>query len=84
MTNTTGTQTATIVTTYPTVMAVLALHGIASVDDAREENLFRACGGCGSVMTCTPAEGQTREAQAAILRENFDLDCCPDADDYYF
>lgn len=64
--------------------AVLAHHNIASVDDARAENLFRACGGCGSVMTCTPAEGQTREAQAAILRENFDLDCCPDSDDYYF
>lgn len=83
MTKTTGTQTATIVTTYPTVEAVLALHGYASVDDAREDNIFRACGGCGTVQSCTPAEGQTREEQAAILRENFYLDCCPDADDYY-
>lgn len=80
----TTTQNATIVTLYPTVEAVLALHGIASVDDAREENLFRACGGCGSVQSCTPAEGQTREEQAALLLENYDLDCCPDADDYTF
>lgn len=63
--------------------AVLAHHGYASVDDAREDNIFHACGACGSVKSCTPAPGQTREEQVAVLRENFDLTCCEDGDDYY-
>lgn len=67
-----------------TFEAVLSIHGFASVDDARAENLFHACGACGTVKSCTPAPGQTREEQVTILRENFDLTCCEDGDDYYF
>lgn len=84
MTNTTSTQTAVLPTTSEAIDFYLAQHGYASVDDAREDNVFHLCYGCGSIQTCTPAEGQTREEQVAILREHLDLTCCEDADDTYF
>lgn len=74
MTNTTDAQTARC-------LAVLADHGYASIDDAREDNVIRVCHECGSIMVCTPAEGQTREEQRDLLLDNYDLMCCEDGDE---
>lgn len=65
-----------------TVDAALAHHGFASIDDAREANVFFVCHACGSIKTCAPAEGQTREEQRDLLIETFfGMDeCCDDGD----
>lgn len=63
------------------VLSILASHGFASIDDAREANVFHVCHACGSIKTCTPAPGQTREEQARVLLDNFDMTCCEDGDE---
>jgi hypothetical protein len=76
MTKTTNTQQAACLT-------ALADHGFASIDDAREANVFFVCHECHSIKTCEPAEGQTREEQRDLLIQNFwGMDvCCEDGDD---
>jgi hypothetical protein len=60
----------------------LALAGFASIDDAREANVFFVCHACGSVKVCTPAPGQTREEQRDMLIADFEGmdECCEDGD----
>lgn len=74
MTNTTDAQQAAC-------LSILASHGFASIDDAREANVFHVCHACGSIKCCTPAPGQTREEQRDILLDNFDMMCCEDGDE---
>lgn len=78
MTNTTGTQTATVVNTYSTVEEVLALHGIASIDDARAQNVAFGCFGCGSISEVTANSEEERQMQASLI----EWDCHPDADNF--
>lgn len=63
-------------------LTALSAHNIGSIDDAREAGIFFVCHKCGSVKTCTPAEGQTREEQRDLLIENFEGmdECCEDGD----
>ena len=66
-----------------TVDEALALHGFASIDDAREANVFHVCHACGSIKTCTPGEGRTREQERDILIATYEGmdECCDDGDD---
>lgn len=63
-------------------LTALSAHGFASIDDAREANVFFVCHKCGSIKTCAPAPGQTREAQRDALIANFEGmdECCDDGD----
>ena len=72
MTNTTGTQFVTIIDQFGTAEEVLALHGIASIDDAREKNVAFGCFACGSIAEVNPGEHSTFREQA----DSIDWDCC--------
>lgn len=75
MTNTTDAQQAACLT-------ALDAHGIASIDDAREQNIFFVCHACGSVKSCTPGEGRTREQERDLLIATYEGmdECCEDGD----
>lgn len=71
-------------TEQPTVSSVLAFHGFASIDDAREANVIFGCLECGSIKTCTPAPGQTREQQRDLLFSDLSGvdECCDPGDNF--
>lgn len=68
MTNTTSTPDLTDAT------PVLNMHGIASIDDAREQHVAFGCFGCGSIASVTVVEGTTYREQVDAI----DWDCCGD------
>ena len=72
MTNTTSTPDLS------TVASVLALHGFANIDDAREANVSFGCHGCGSIAQVTA----TNEVERIAQRDLIDWSCCPDSDDF--
>lgn len=65
------------------VLSALAFHGFASIDDAREANVFFVCHECQSIKVCAPAPGETREHQRDMLLADFaGMDeCCGDDSD---
>lgn len=69
-------------TENPTVESILSAHGFASIDDAREANVIFGCFECGSIKSCTPAPGETREEQRDALFANYEgIDECCDPGD---
>lgn len=66
------------------IESILSNHGFASIDDAREANVFHACGACGSIKSCNPGEGRTREEERDLLIANYEGidECCTDGDDH--
>lgn len=71
-------------TENPTVESVLSTHGYASVDDAREEGVFFGCLVCGSIKSCTPGEGRTREQERDLLIATYEGmdECCDPGDNF--
>jgi hypothetical protein len=64
------------------VLSILASHGFASIDDAREGNVIFVCHECGSIKCCTPGEGRTREQERDILIATYEgIDECCDPGD---
>lgn len=64
------------------VLSILASHGYASIDDARADNVIFVCHECGSIKSCTPAPGETREEQRDALFANYEgIDECCDPGD---
>lgn len=61
-----------------TVSSVLAHHGFASIDDAREANVAFGCLACGSIAAVTASNEDERAAQ----RDLIDWSCCDEGDDF--
>jgi len=71
-------------TTEARVASVLSTHGFASVDDAREANVIFGCLECGSIKSCAPGEGRTREQERDLLFAHYEGidECCDPGDNF--